>query len=272
MTGTIAALYRHPVKGFTPERLDAVVLEAGAYFPCDRLYAVENGPSGFDPADPQFISKMKFTVLAAIPALARARTAFDEATGVLTVTADGAEPFMGRLTDEAGRAGFAAWLTGFIDADDRRGPLKVLEKAGAHRFTDDVKGAVSLLNLASVRDLEVRLGRPVDPLRFRCNVHVEGWAPWAELDLASGAEVALGETTCRVVKPIVRCVATHVDPATGERDIEVVPALRSLYGHLHCGLYLNVAWGGRAAVGDLAAMAEGAVIDGAAVSEDIHAT
>jgi uncharacterized protein YcbX len=270
MTGTIAALYRHPVKGFTPERLDAAVLEAGAYFPCDRLYAVENGPSGFDPAEPRFISKMKFTVLAAIPALARARTAYDDRTGVLTVVADGAEPFMGRLTDEAGRADFAAWLTGFIDQDDRRGPLKVLEKVGAHRFTDDPRGAVSLLNLASVRDLETRLGRAVDPLRFRCNIHVEGWAPWAELGLEAGAEVVLGETTCRVVKPIVRCVATHVDPVTGERDVEVVPALREHYGHLHCGLYLNVAWGGRAAVGDVATMSEPAVVPLAAEPEKLR--
>lgn len=260
MHGRIAALYRHPVKGFTPEPLSATVLEAGAYFPCDRMYAVENGPSGFDPANPQYVSKMKFTVLAAIPALARARTAYDDRTGVLMVTADGGAPFMGRLTDEVGRAAFADWLTGFIGEEDRRGPLKVLQTTGSHRFMDDLRGAVSVLNLASVRDLEARLGVPVDPLRFRCNVHVEGWAPWEELSHPPGAELTLGETTCTVVKPIVRCIATHVDPATGERDIDVAPALRRLYGHLHCGLYLNVAWGGRAAVGDVAACAEPATI------------
>src|SRR5690606_34992030 len=63
MTGHIAALYRHPVKGFPPERLGQADLTAGERFPCDRLYAVENGPSGFDPAAPGHISKQKFTVL-----------------------------------------------------------------------------------------------------------------------------------------------------------------------------------------------------------------
>ena len=64
MTGHIAALYRHPVKGFTPERLSHAELTAGGPFPCDRLYAVENGPSGFDPCAPGLIPKQKFTVLA----------------------------------------------------------------------------------------------------------------------------------------------------------------------------------------------------------------
>jgi uncharacterized protein YcbX len=49
MQARITSLYRHPVKGFTPERLERAELVAGRCFPCDRLYAVEDGPSGFDP-------------------------------------------------------------------------------------------------------------------------------------------------------------------------------------------------------------------------------
>ena len=257
MPGSIAALYRHPVKGFTPEPLAAALLQAGHAFPCDRLYAVENGPSGFDPASPAFLSKQKFTVLAAIPRLAQARTAYDEVTGVLAVEAEGRPPLRADLTGETGRAAFAAWLEGFLPGDDRRGRLRVLEGPGAHRFMDDAAGAVSLINLASVRDLSARLGVEVDPLRFRANVHVEGWAPCAELDLAPGAEVRLGGVEARVVKPIARCMATHVDPRVGERDIDLVPALFARYGHRHCGLYLQVAWGGEVAVGDRAGAAFG---------------
>ena len=33
----------HPVKGFTPERITAAHLPAGGFFPCDRIYAVEDG-------------------------------------------------------------------------------------------------------------------------------------------------------------------------------------------------------------------------------------
>ena len=86
MRATIDSLYRHPVKGFTPERLERADLVAGACFPCDRLFAVENGPSGFDPAAPGHISKSKFTVLAQIAEVAKARTAYDETTGVLSAS------------------------------------------------------------------------------------------------------------------------------------------------------------------------------------------
>ena len=53
-----------------------------------------------------------------------------------------------------------------------------------------------------------------------------------------------------VVKPIIRCAATHVDPTTGERDFELVPALHGYYGHAFCGAYLQVREGGTVAEGD----------------------
>ena len=82
MRGTIDSIYRHPVKGLTPEPMAMVQLTAGAYFPGDRDYAIEVGPSGFDPANPKHISKQRFTVLARFPALARVKTRLDDATRV----------------------------------------------------------------------------------------------------------------------------------------------------------------------------------------------
>jgi len=170
MSGQIAALYRYPVKGFTPERLGSADLQAGAFFPCDRLYAVEDGPSGFDPAAPAFVPKTRFTVLAKLAEVARARTAYDEASGVLSATADGRPPIQTRLTDDHGRTAFADWLAGLL-GEAAVGPLKVVSGPG-HRFTDHPEGHVSIINLESVRDLERSIGRPVDPLRFRANLYI----------------------------------------------------------------------------------------------------
>src|SRR3954447_10242658 len=97
VSGTLAAIYRHPVKGFTPEPLPAVDLAPGSGFPFDRVWAVENGPSGFDPAQPAFVPKQKFTVLASLPRVAAATTRYDEATGVLHASAEGMTPYAGRL-------------------------------------------------------------------------------------------------------------------------------------------------------------------------------
>lgn len=247
MSAAITALYRHPVKGFTPEALDEVVLSAGGWFPGDRIWAVENGPSGFDPAAPAHISKTRFTVLARQEALARVRTGWDETTNRLDVSLDG-EALTIVLDDPDSRATFTDRLAVFL-GHDAQGPLRLIAAGPRHRFMDSHRGKVSVLNLASVRDLEARLGVVLDPLRFRANVWVEGWPAWIENDMADQA-LTLGETALRGDKPIVRCAATEVDPATGLRDIEVVRALWDQYGHRLCGLYCSIETGGRIRLGD----------------------
>ena len=247
MAGHIAALYRHPVKGFTPEPLARAALTAGAPFPCDRLYAVETGPSGFDPDAPAFVPKQKFAVLAALPQVARAVTRYDEASQRLEVRAPGLPDLSAPLGEAAGRQAFADWLTRLL-GDDARGPLQVLQAPG-HRFMDHPKGDVSILNLASVRDLEQKLGREIDPLRFRANIYVEGWPPWVENQWA-GAGMMVGWAQAQVFKPIVRCAATDVDPATGVRDMEITKALFDHYGHMFCGVYVHVTRDGAVSLGD----------------------
>jgi len=248
MRAQVTRLCRHPVKGFNPEDLAQADLVAGACFPCDRLYAVEDGPSGFDPAAPGYVPKQRFTVLAKMAAVARARTAYDEDTGVLTAAAEGYPAFSGDLRAEAGQAGFAAWL-GELLGEEASGPLKVIAGPGAHRFMDHPSGHVSIISLDSVRDLEQRIGRPIDPLRFRANLYVEGWPAWAENEWA-GRTLKIGSATATGFKPIVRCAATAVDPVTALSDLDIPAALFEQYGHVLCGLYVQVTGGGRVAVGD----------------------
>lgn len=246
---TVAALYRHPVKGFTPEPLGEATLTPGHAFPGDRLRAIEIGPSGFDPAAPAHISKMRFTVLARLPQIARVRTRWDEATDTLTLSAPDAPDLTVHLGSAEDERRLEAWLTDLL-GEEATAPLRLLDGAG-HRFMDDPAGAVSVLNLSSVRDLADRLSVAVDPLRFRANIWVEGWPAWVENDW-TGRDLTLGDARLSVVKPIVRCVATHVDPLTGTRDIDVVSALHDLYGHRWCGLYLSVQTGGTVRPGDRA--------------------
>jgi uncharacterized protein YcbX len=249
MSGHVAAIFRHPVKGFTPEPLPHVDLAPGEGFPHDRVWAVENGPSGYDPEAPTFTPKQKFTVLAAIPRVAAARTRYDDATGVFSAEAPGAPAFAGRLAEADAREAFAAWLTGVLDPDDLRGPLKVVDARGAFRFTDHPLGQVSVINMASVRDLSEKMGVELDPLRFRGNLYVEGWPAWAENEW-EGRELMVGWARAKVFKPIVRCAATEVDPTTAVRDLEVVKALFDNYGHMFCGIYIQMTSTGRVGLGD----------------------
>jgi uncharacterized protein YcbX len=248
VSAIVADLTRHPVKGFTPEHLQRVDLRVGEGIPFDRAFAVEDGPSGFDPTAPAHVSKMKFTVLAKIPAVASVRTRYDDATGVFHAEAPDAAPIAVRLSEEAERQRLATWLTDALRAQVN-GPLRVLPAPGAHRFYDHPRGLISLVNLESVRDIERRIGRPVDPLRFRANIYVSGMPAWSELD-SDGCVVNLGGAAARVFASITRCVATHVDPDTGVRDIDMIDTLRREYGHVLCGIYLHVEQAGALQLGD----------------------
>ena len=88
------------------------------------------------------------------------------------------------------------------------------------------------------------------PLRFRGNLQVEGWPAWHEFDLLD-QEIAIGPSArLKVVKRIVRCAATEVDPETGIRDLEIPRTLMKTYGHADCGVYAEVIEAGPIALGD----------------------
>jgi uncharacterized protein YcbX len=109
---------------------------------------------------------------------------------------------------------------------------------------------VSIINLGSVAAVEKMVDAPVDPLRFRGNVYAEGWPAWSELDLV-GKTLRAGSTAhLKVVKRIVRCAATNVDPSTGIRDLNIPKALLRALAHADCGVYADVIEGGEIAAGD----------------------
>ncbi|WP_112661694.1 MOSC domain-containing protein [Microvirga flavescens] len=243
MSIRIASLYRYPIKGLSPERLSRTTLTRGAYFPGDRLYAIENGPSGFDPAKPEHQPKIKFLMLMRNESLARLRTRYLDETATLVIEEGGREVARGDLTTSEGRAAIEAFFGRFMH-DELRGSPKVLASPDGFRFTDSRRGFVSLINLASVRALEKVVNAPVDPLRFRGNLHVEGLEPWAEFDLVGQVLTAPSGVRLRVTKRIERCAATNVDPATGLRDLAIPKSLMQAYGHFDCGIYAEILDGG----------------------------
>ena len=249
MRGTVESIYRHPVKGLTPEHMREVALAAGAYFPGDRDYAIEVGPSGFDPENPKHISKQRFTVLARFPSLARIRTRLDDATGEFHLGDASGFGIAAKLSTADGRASIERFLQAFL-GEDAPGQLRVLESPPGYRFMDHPQGFVSVMNLASVREVARAIGVDVDPLRFRANIHVDGLKPWAEDEWVAGQAVSVGDARLSVFKPIVRCVATHVNLETGERDIDMVGMLREHFGRDTLGTYFSVTGGGVVKVGD----------------------
>jgi uncharacterized protein len=243
----ITGIYRYPVKGLSPEPLPQATLKPGQTLLADRRYAIENGPSGFDPAEPKWLAKPHFLMLQRDEWLAPLQTRFDDTSHVLTVRHNGAVVTQGDLETTEGRAAieqfFSARFAGRI-----KGPPKVLTSPG-HSFSDVARKVVSIINLASLRAIENLVGHPVHPLRFRANLYVEGWPAWHEFNLLDRT-LAVGDVRLKVVKRIVRCAAVNIDPETGERDLTIPQALQRRLGHGDCGIYADVVEGGSIAVGD----------------------
>src|ERR1700684_1001094 len=121
---SIQSIYRYPVKGLSAEPLGRTTLAVGATVPADRLYAVENGPSGFDPNAPAYLPKQRFLMLMRDARLAALKTVFDETNHILIIDPPGKSPVRGDLRSPAGRAAIEAFLAEFC-ADDLRGPPRV---------------------------------------------------------------------------------------------------------------------------------------------------
>jgi len=244
----IHAIYRYPVKGLSPEPLARTQLEVMETLPADRLYAIENGPSGFEPAAPRHQPKQRYLMLMRNERLARLRTRFQDTSHTLTIEMEGREAARGDLRTSEGRAAIEAFLAGFC-AGELRGPPRVLHAPG-FSFSDVARKVVSIINLASVTAIEDVIGRPVHPLRFRGNMYVTGWPAWREFDFL-GQEITVARgPRLRVIKRIVRCAATNVDPGTGIRDLSIPDTLMRSFGHADCGVYGEVVEGGEIAVGD----------------------
>ena len=248
MSAHIQAIYRYPLKGLSPQALPRASLAVGATLPCDRLYAIENGPSGFDPAVPAYFPKQRFLMLMRNERLAALGTRFDETSHMLSIVDGGEGAAHGDLRTAEGRAAIETFFTRYC-AKELRGPPRILH-ANGHSFSDVARKVVSFINLASVAAIETAVGAPVDPLRFRGNVYVSGWPAWREFALV-GQEIAIGPARLRVVKRIERCAATNVEPCTGIRDMNIPKTLMQCFDHVDCGVYAEVIAAGEIAVGDL---------------------
>ncbi len=246
-SAALTGLYRYPVKGLSPESLSRTVLQPGKTLPSDRCYAIENGPIGFNPSAPRFFPKINFLMLMKNERLAALHTRFDDTSHVLIIDYNGKEAARGDLTTEEGRAAVEGFFAENF-ASELRGPPKVLLSPG-YSFSDLAAPVISIINLASVRSIEGVIKQPVNPLRFRGNIHVSGWEAWSERGLP-GKELKIGDARLKVVNEIVRCAATNVDPVTAKRDLEIPKTLMRSFGHDFCGIYAEVIAGGQIAPGD----------------------
>lgn len=244
----IKNIYRYPIKGLSAEPLAETQLNLGNGIPHDRRFAVAPGSTQLDSTAGNWMAKSFFLMLARNPKLAQLETRYDDATEILTVLRRGKQVTRGKLTDPIGRSLIEDFFAAFM-GDEARGRPKIFEATGQDTLTDQSTPLISLINLASVRDIERVTNCPLNPIRFRGNIYFESDSPWLESKWL-GQALHIGKARLKIVAPVGRCVATHVNPGTAERDVNILKALQSGFGHTNCGVFAEVTHAGRIHTGD----------------------
>lgn len=233
----VVALYRHPVKGFTPESRPSLTVQPDGRIAGDRVLAFRfaDATTAEERDGLDHWPKSKGLALEGFPSLAALRLSYDdEAQRVRIEHRD--ETLVEAGLDDDGRVALADAVTAFVldSADARRLhrpgrlPLTLVGDGVSSRFQDRGRGYVSLHSAASVDALGATLGLDVDDRRFRSNVVIGGVHAWDELDWHG--TVSIGGVRLTAAGPIVRCLATHANPDTGERDASVLKTLTGSLG------------------------------------------
>jgi len=245
MTGTLAHIFRHPIKAHGREALASVLLSEGACLPWDRHWAVAHGRSKFDADAPEWTPCSQFQRGARTPGLMAIEARFDEASGVMVLTHPALAPL--EFLPETEGSALVEWL-GPISPGGDFAPVALVSAPG-RGMTDSDFPSISLNNLSSNTALAQYMGVDLSIHRWRGNLWLEGFEPFAEMGWI-GREVRIGEARLRVEERIGRCKATTANPATGEVDADTLAGLRGLIGAQDFGVYAVVISPGRIAPGD----------------------
>jgi uncharacterized protein YcbX len=230
----VATLYRYPVKGFTPEECETLTVLDEGRIAGDRVLGIRFADTGA--ADDAWSRKSGMVALINTPGLARLRVRFDERALRLRISL-GTSLLIDELLNPEGRRRIGALLADYVlklDENPLKGhperlPLRVIGDGRSPRYHDEEAGRVTLHGRGSLQALQAALGKDVSELRFRSNIAVDGLTAWEEQSWV-GRKIRIGIVEFDVVKPKTRCLATHANPITGERDLPILTTLTQKIG------------------------------------------
>jgi len=230
----VAALYRYPVKGFNPEECESLTVLDEGRIAGDRVFGVRFADT--EAADDAWSRKTGMLALVNTPGLANFRVKFDEKAFRLrinfadTLLCDEELNSEGRNRISAALADYVLKMDGNPLSDHpERLPLRVVGDGFTPRYHDDEAGRITLHGRGSLQALATALGTQVSEIRFRSNIAIEGADAWEEQHWI-GQRIRVGAVEFHVVKPKTRCLATHANPETGQRDLPILTTLTRAFG------------------------------------------
>lgn len=242
MTPSLSEIWRFPIKSHGREALSFAKLTIAKALPGDRIWAVAHEAATADGSE--WAPCSQFSRGAKAPQLSAISAKFDDETGIVTLS----HPARDDLDFDPDTQGdkLIDWTAGFIP-NNRAQSTRVVRGRG-FGFTDSDFQSITLCNFSTHRAVEQRVGKPLSIHRWRGNLWVDGMAPWEEFDWV-GKHIQIGEAILEVVERTERCLATHNNPDTGDRDDNILAALNS-WGHQDFSVQTKVIKSGMIRAGD----------------------
>ncbi len=246
----LEAINRYPIKGFTVDCLSKTILEVGKTIMGDRKYGFQDGRLEFDSYAPKHYAKTKFIVLVNKQKVATLNISYDEACEFISIKKSGITLAEGNLTSNSDRRDIEFFINDYFEGD-LKGDTKLLfaKDESGFSFSDVKPKCISILNLESVKKFEQDTTLTIDPIRFRCNLHISGLPPFDELNMLEQT-LKIGDSKLKIFKKIQRCPAVDVNPSTATRDTDLNKLLKQHYNHRYMGVYAMVEHGGEIKLGN----------------------
>lgn len=241
----LSDIYYYPIKGLPGLALDSVALKRGECIPFDRGFAIGDDSTEFDDNAPGHVRKQNLVVQMKHEKLAELQLDFETAQSQLRLSHAGDTVLDANLKTAAGKADTEAFFTTFLGTSIKA-PARLISAPGL-AFTDLSHKSLSIINLNSLRDIEARLGYPIDHRRFRANFYLDDIPAWSEENWLD-KELLIGEMVLKVYRITDRCTAINVNPENASRD-KVLQGLKQQFGHVNVGVYATVENDGTASRG-----------------------
>ncbi|MDH3442427.1 MAG: MOSC domain-containing protein [Deltaproteobacteria bacterium] len=231
----VAALYRYPVKGFNPEVCNVLSILDHGRVAGDRVLGFRFADT--EAPDDAWSRKVGMLALINTPGLAKLKVRFEPGINRLTLY-NNKETLIRALLDDDGRQSVAKFVADYVlslkenplAGHPEKLPLRVVGDGVTPRYHDRETGEITLHSRESIAAVGDAAGdRELNELRFRSNIAIEGVDAWEEFDWV-GHKLSIGAVEFDVVRPKPRCLATHANPETGERDLPMVATLVKLFG------------------------------------------
>jgi uncharacterized protein YcbX len=229
----ITGLFRHPVKSLTPESCNSLAILQDGRVNGDRVLAFRFQDAG-DPSDWTWQTKHNFVGLVNTPGLARLWATYDEDARHLQIYENSLLIIDGSIDDPSHRTAVSRTFTDYVMTLDEnplkdhpeRCPLVLVGNGEQPLFHDSADGLITLFSTASLAALGTAVGdTELDARRFRSNIVVSGM-PTAFNELSwINKSLRIGDMEFVVTKAITRCLVTHANPETGERDRDIMNTL-----------------------------------------------